>query len=610
MIVFIVHVLFLSQIIFIGGTLNIPHSQELQETVLLDSYRNFLLQFGKLNRLKESHLLKKRIEKFKRSLEFIQAHNAAYSQDNLHFELRVNSFADELDEDLRNIFIASTSIHENSHLIQDLQDEAQKHIENDTVLLGAPSPQQLKSLNWATSENPVKKSVISLPSYSGQGSCGACWAFVASHAAQASVNIAFFSYFQSLNPSKELSINSKLMAPALSIQEMIDCDDKSYNHACDGGDPYWALFYILNNGVHPRDAYPAYSQEKEKCVATEIDKRISVTSTEYHPVRFFVGNVQHLLPPFYSQVTSDTVSVSHLRGKMSQYIKEKLIKTGPITVGICGTQNRFLFYAHGIFDDTLCCATQNHAMLLTGFGEDEKTGLKYWTLMNSWGRFWGENGFMRILRYEDNEDVLENIQEMKPFPLEVEKQREYNTNDQNETDDTFISTSSPNSAAELGLCGMFQNPSQATGAFVQDTEKGLLSPSAVHFYFPSLFHSSESISTSNEHTERHSKWSEMTEKLSLWWQRTFSVSWAYFQAHWRDTVLMLSLLLIGLSIVLLMYSFCLNNNIKPHNNLSNIDDSTHNISRFSKISYHNDHNITADNSYRNHERYSLIKDSV
>lgn len=67
---------------------------------------------------------------------------------------------------------------------------------------------------------------------------------------------------------------------------------------------------------------------------------------------------------------------------MSQYIKEKLIKTGPITVGICGTQNRFLFYAHGIFDDALCCATQNHAMLLTGFGEDEKTGLKYWNLMN------------------------------------------------------------------------------------------------------------------------------------------------------------------------------------------------------------------------------------
>jgi C1A family cysteine protease len=45
-----------------------------------------------------------------------------------------------------------------------------------------------------------------------------------------------------------------------------------------------------------------------------------------------------------------------------------------------------------------CCDTQNHALLLVGYGYDGITNLKYWIAQNSWGSQWGENGFMRILR--------------------------------------------------------------------------------------------------------------------------------------------------------------------------------------------------------------------
>lgn len=39
-----------------------------------------------------------------------------------------------------------------------------------------------------------------------------------------------------------------------------------------------------------------------------------------------------------------------------------------------------------------------HAVKIIGWGTDEKSGLDYWLVANSWNDSWGENGFFRILR--------------------------------------------------------------------------------------------------------------------------------------------------------------------------------------------------------------------
>ncbi len=40
----------------------------------------------------------------------------------------------------------------------------------------------------------------------------------------------------------------------------------------------------------------------------------------------------------------------------------------------------------------------NHAVTVVGYGQDDKTGLNYWLVKNSWGPHWGEKGYIRILR--------------------------------------------------------------------------------------------------------------------------------------------------------------------------------------------------------------------
>jgi C1A family cysteine protease len=66
-----------------------------------------------------------------------------------------------------------------------------------------------------------------------------------------------------------------------------------------------------------------------------------------------------------------------------------------------------------LYDDQDVCITDiNHGVLVVGYGVEENATSKvkkYFKVKNSWGSSWGEGGFFRIARYdEDKTDPMDN----------------------------------------------------------------------------------------------------------------------------------------------------------------------------------------------------------
>ena len=57
-------------------------------------------------------------------------------------------------------------------------------------------------------------------------------------------------------------------------------------------------------------------------------------------------------------------------------------------------------YHGGILQDPTRAFMTDHVVSIVGFGEED--GVKYWKIRNSWGTYWGEEGFFRLIRGINN----------------------------------------------------------------------------------------------------------------------------------------------------------------------------------------------------------------
>lgn len=72
---------------------------------------------------------------------------------------------------------------------------------------------------------------------------------------------------------------------------------------------------------------------------------------------------------------------------------------GPISIGMNGIGIKL--YSGGIFNFPSCEKMLNHAVLAVGY--DTVEDLDYWIVKNSWGPNWGEHGFFRIARNQNQQ---------------------------------------------------------------------------------------------------------------------------------------------------------------------------------------------------------------
>lgn len=215
-----------------------------------------------------------------------------------------------------------------------------------------------------------------------QGSVGSCWAF-------STIGSVEGQWFLAKNELVDLS-----------EEYLVDCDGESDGTHADcgvfGGWPYLAYEYILEVGGVPTEATYPYCSGTGDCYPCMLGP-ISLCG----------------LPPSYCDPTITAACPdAQLYASISDWtdistdetvIAQQLVDIGPLSALLDATQLQF--YKSGIWtghlDGTspaLGCHPDNldHAVLLVGYGTEN--GTDYWTVKNSWGTGFGEEGYFRIVR--------------------------------------------------------------------------------------------------------------------------------------------------------------------------------------------------------------------
>jgi len=194
-----------------------------------------------------------------------------------------------------------------------------------------------------------------------QGSCGSCWAVASATVLQAHAEI----YTQKTR--------------TFAVQEMVNCipnpQECGGQGGCRGATMELAMDYTLKNGC-----------------------------TQSHETPYEAKDLNCTKPsPFaMSSRSSNGGGAFGMTGweKLAENKYEPLLlalQDGPVGVSVAASD--WYKYFNGIFDGCVKDAIVNHAVAMVAYGEEK--GVKYWTIQNSWGEFWGEQGNMRLLRHED-----------------------------------------------------------------------------------------------------------------------------------------------------------------------------------------------------------------
>eukprot|EP00536_Pseudo-nitzschia_multiseries_P013939 jgi/Psemu1/261843/estExt_Genewise1Plus.C_6330011 len=200
-----------------------------------------------------------------------------------------------------------------------------------------------------------------------QGHCGSCWAVASTTVLESHLAIA----------------TGKLLE--LSSQELVSClpnpDHCGGNGGCDGSTQELAFDYVSKHGLLTEwpGGYTSYYGQNGNCTRAEdsVGPRVSI------------------------------VGFATLPSNSYDNLMWTVATIGPVVISVAA--NLWFFYRGGIFDDShITHYDINHAVVLEGYGTDDRTGEDYWLVRNSWGEHWGENGYIRLKRTDPSTLGAEN----------------------------------------------------------------------------------------------------------------------------------------------------------------------------------------------------------
>ena len=202
--------------------------------------------------------------------------------------------------------------------------------------------------------------------------CGSCWAQSASSAMADRINIMNGNGFP---------------RTALAVQVLINCNAGG---SCEGGSMGGPYAFAKKHGIPDMgcQVYEAADPKKQECSAMQVCKNCH-----------WGANFTQICEPVTNYPKWYAIQYGAVTG--ADDMKKELLSRGPISCQMMVT-DKFEKYTGGIYSERSLFVAPNHAISVTGWGKDQKTGTEYWIVRNSWGSHFGEGGFFRLQMHTQN----------------------------------------------------------------------------------------------------------------------------------------------------------------------------------------------------------------
>jgi C1A family cysteine protease len=273
---------------------------------------------------------------FKDNLQLIKKRNAA-SKLATH---GINQFADIHPNEFKSQYLGLRP------LAKAQLDQVPTIVHNET----AKAEAKAKAIDWVTEGATTQ--------VKNQGQCGSCWSFSATEQLESQV---FLSYGT---------------LPFLSEQILVSCD--TVDAGCNGGNPINAWGQLGGwNGDIKNSNYPYVSG------TTQADGTCKFSSGT-PPSTDIVKNT---VPISYSLIASSASQESNMVAQ---------IQKSPMSICV-DAASLWQTYTGGIITASDGCGTSiDHAVQVVGYTPATQSTEAFWTVRNSWGTTWGENGYIRV----------------------------------------------------------------------------------------------------------------------------------------------------------------------------------------------------------------------
>ena len=291
---------------------------------------------------------------------------------------------------MENIFLKNDLLREkDSHFVTN-KDEILKYI--NSSLDEIDEKRLPRNWDWRDvgGENYYSEEIL-------QGGCGSCYV------------ISTISILESRLRIKTLNKDQT----KLSVQFPLSCS--FYTEGCRGGFPIVLGKFFHDFEIVPKECFE-YKTNDYDCE--------NVCDYKQYKKKYFVSDYGYI-GGFYG-AANEVLMMKELRAR------------GPIT-GNIKSPLMFSMYSGGIFssqelrenaskglnyrrlyDDNIFYQQVGHSTTIVGYGEEN--GVKYWICMNSYGKNWGDNGYYKVLRGE-NEMRIETMPEFLNIEF-VEREKE------------------------------------------------------------------------------------------------------------------------------------------------------------------------------------------